>query len=55
MPSNSKGFCVAMTMNGSSSLCVVPSMETCPSLIASSRADCVRGVVRFTSSARMML
>ena len=43
MPSNSNGFCVAMTRNGWSSLKVRPSTLTWASFIASSRADWVRG------------
>src|ERR1044071_7017256 len=42
-------------MNGMSSVWVVSSIETWPSLIASSSADCVRGVVRLISSASTML
>ena len=49
------GFCVAMTKNGSGSGMVCPSSETCPSFIASSSADCVRGLARLISSARSTL
>ena len=44
-----------MTMNGRGSGWVCPSTDTCRSLIASSRAICVRGVARLISSARTML
>src|SRR3989440_6666948 len=54
VPWNSAGFCVATTKNGRSSVRVVPSTVTCPSPIASSSADCVRGVARLTSSASTM-
>ena len=52
VPSNSTGFCVARTRNGSGRRWVVPSIETWRSCIASSSADCVRGVARLTSSTR---
>ena len=52
VPAKSCGFCVAMTKNGSGSGMVCPSSETCPSFIASSSADCVRGLARLISSAR---
>ena len=55
VPSNSYGFWVASTMNGGSSGYVLPSTETWRSLIASSRALWVRGVVRLISSARITL
>jgi len=55
VPRKSLGFWVATTMKGSGSLCLLPSMETWPSLIASRRADCVLGLVRLISSARTML
>jgi len=51
VPWNSIGFWVAMTTNGVGSRWVVPSIETCPSLIASSSADWVRGEARLISSA----
>ena len=50
VPSNSTEFCVASTMNGSGSGRVVPSTVTWRSCIASSMADCVRGVARLISS-----
>ena len=40
-----------MTKNGTGSKCVVPSIVTWPSSIASSSALCAFGVARFTSSA----
>ena len=40
-----------MTKKGSGSGVVVPSTETCPSFMASSRADWVRGLARLISSA----
>ena len=52
MPSYSIGFCVARTRNGGSSTCVVPSIETWRSCIASSSAACVFGGARLISSAR---
>ena len=52
MPSYSIGFCVARTRNGGSSACVVPSIETCRSCIASSSAAWVFGGARLISSAR---
>ncbi len=55
VPSNSYGFCVATTMNGWGSGITCPSTDTVDSFIASSRADCVRGVVRLISSASTML
>src|SRR5256885_5247760 len=55
VPWNSAGFCVATTKNGRSSVRVVPSTVTWPSPIASSSADCVRGVARLTSSASTIL
>ena len=51
VPSYSIGFWVAITMKGGGSRCVTPSTVTCDSSIASSSADCVFGVARFTSSA----
>ena len=50
VPWCSKGFCVAMTMNGCASAYVSPSTVTCSSAIASSRADCVFGDARLISS-----
>ena len=55
VPSNSTGFCVAITMNGRGSGCVWPSADTCRSLIDSSSALCVRGVARLISSASTTL
>ena len=51
MPSWSIGFCVAITRNGGSSVCVIPSTVTRPSAIASNSDDWVRGVARLISSA----
>ena len=51
MPSNSIGFCVASTMNGSGSARVSPSTVIVRSCIASRSADWVRGVARLISSA----
>ena len=45
-------FFVIATQNGSGRGVVVPSTDTCPSFIASSSADCVRGLARLISSAR---
>ena len=53
VPTCSDGFCVAMTKNGAGSLRVSPSAVTWCSSIASSSADCVFGVARLTSSARI--
>ena len=53
VPTCSEGFCVAMTKNGAGSLRVSPSAVTWCSSIASSSADCVFGVARLTSSARI--
>ena len=55
MPAKSCGFCVAITKNGSGKGMLCPSRETWPSFIASSRADCVRGLARLISSARRTL
>ena len=52
VPSYSIGFCVAMTMNGSGILCVVPSIVDWRSSMHSRSADCVLGVARLISSAR---
>ena len=51
VPSYSIGFCVAITMNGVGTECVIPSTVTCRSSIASSVDDCVFGVARLISSA----
>src|SRR6185503_9820235 len=53
VPTCSEGFCVAMTKKGVGSLRVSPSAVTWCSSIASSSADWVLGVARFTSSARI--
>ncbi len=51
MPSYSIGLAVASTWNGRGRTKVRPSTVTCPSCIASSRADWVFGGVRLISSA----
>ena len=51
VPSSSTGFCVASTRKGRFSGIVWPSTVICRSSIASSKADCVRGVARLISSA----
>ena len=51
VPAMSTGFCVAMTTNGRGRSRVTPSTDTVRSSIASSSADCVRGVARLISSA----
>jgi len=43
-----------MTRNGAGNVRVTPSTVTCPSAIASSRADCVRGIARLISSTSTM-
>ena len=53
VPTCSVGFCVAMTKKGSGSRRVSPSAVTWCSSMASSSADCVFGVARLTSSARI--
>ena len=55
VPSCSIGFCVASTKNGSLSLRDTPITVTVCSCIASRSADCVFGVARLISSARIML
>ncbi len=55
VPFSSTGFCVASTMNGRGSPCVVPSTVTPRSSMASRKADWARGVARLISSARTML
>ena len=55
VPSNSTGFSVAIMKNGCGRGVVLPSTLICPSAIASSSADCVRGVARLTSSTSRML
>ena len=49
------GFCVARMKNGSPSACRTRPTVTCRSCMASSRAACVLGGVRLTSSARITL
>ena len=49
------GFCVARTTKGAGSLWVIPSMVTCFSSMASSKAAWVFGGARLISSARRML
>src|SRR3989449_583313 len=51
-PSNSMGFSVARTRNGSGRTRVWPSIVTWRSAIASSSADCVFGIARLISSTR---
>ena len=51
VPKDSMGFWVASTIKGSSSRVVTPSTVICRSSMASRRADWVRGVARFSSSA----
>src|SRR3990170_4188806 len=55
VPSSSIGFWVASTRKGAGMGRVCPSTETCRSCIASSSADCVRGVARLISSTRRTL
>src|SRR5204863_4574058 len=55
VPSYSRGFWVASTMNGAGNEYVEWSSETRASFMASSRLDCVFGVVRLISSASTML
>ena len=54
VPSCSTGFCVANTMNGSSSLNVLSPTVTCRSCIASSNALCTFAGARLISSASTM-
>ena len=49
------GFCVARMKNGSPSACRTRPTVTCRSCMASSKAACVFGGVRLTSSARITL
>ena len=51
VPSDSIGFCVAMTRNGRSTMCVVPPIVTVCSCMTSSRADCTFAGARLISSA----
>src|SRR5439155_17385021 len=55
VPCCSTGFSVAITRYGFGSACVTPSTVTWRSSIGSSKADCVRGVVRLISSTRTTL
>src|SRR5688572_3315848 len=55
VPALSIGFWVATTKKGSGRTRRVPSAVTWPSAIASSSADCVRGLARLISSASRML
>ena len=55
VPAAPVGFWVAMTTKGWGSVWLTPSTVTCPSSMASSRADWVREVARFSSSARNRL
>src|SRR3954467_10214778 len=50
VPSNSTGFCVAMTRNGRASSCEWTSTVTRRSCMHSSRPDCVLGEARLISS-----
>ena len=52
VPAKPSGFCVAMQMNGSGSICVTPSTLIVCSSSTSRSADCVFGEVRLISSAR---
>ena len=54
VPSCSIGFCVAITKNGSGSLCVSEPIVTSRSCIACNSAACVFGGVRLISSASKM-
>ena len=54
VPVKLTGFWVAMTMKGSGSGYIFPSTVTCVSAMASSRAACVLGDVRFSSSASII-
>ena len=55
MPEAPAGFWVAMTRKGRGTGWDTPSTVTCPSSMASSRADWVRLVARLSSSARNRL
>ena len=55
VPEAPAGFWVAMTMKGRGTGWLTPSTVTCPSSMASSRADWVRLVARLSSSARKRL
>ncbi len=52
VPSPPTGICVATTRNGFGSFNVFPSILTCPSCIASIRADCVLGGALLSSSTK---
>ena len=51
VPSNSTGFCVATTQNGSGNCVVSRPTVTCPSSMASSKALCTLAGARLISSA----
>ena len=55
VPSDSMGFCVAMTRNGSGTGCVVWPIVTCRSCITSSSADWTFAGARLISSASRKL
>ncbi len=55
VPSDSIGFCVAMTRNGAGTLCVSWPIVTCRSCITSSSADCTFAGARLISSASRKL
>ena len=55
VPSDSIGFCVAMTRNGDGTACVSLPIVTCRSCITSSSADCTLAGARLISSARRKL
>ena len=55
VPSDSIGFCVAITRNGSGTTCVSWPIVTWCSCITSSSADCTFAGARLISSARRKL
>ena len=55
VPSDSIGFCVAITRNGEGTACVSLPIVTCRSCITSSSADCTFAGARLISSARRKL
>ena len=55
VPSDSIGFCVAMTRNGDGTGCVSLPIVTCRSCITSSSADCTLAGARLISSASRKL
>ena len=55
VPSDSIGFCVAITRNGAGTRCVWPPIVTCRSCMTSSRADCTLAGARLISSASRKL